>query len=113
LAARPVAEWVALLGAAGIGAHAVISATQLVRDPWVAAHGLSVTREHAGGDVITTIGPPARLSRTPPSPGRPASPPGAAAPPARPGGGGAEVLALIGLGDRLDDLIAQGVVALE
>src|SRR5215468_9198924 len=58
LAARPVAEWVALLGAAGIGAHAVISATQLVRDPWVAAHGLSVTREHAGGDVITTIGPP-------------------------------------------------------
>src|SRR5262249_17439202 len=76
LAARPVAEWVALLGAAGIGAHAVISATQLVRDPWGAAHGLSVTREHAGGDVITTIGPPARPPRAPRRP-----PPAVSGPP--------------------------------
>ena len=104
LAARPAMEWVTRLTAAGIGAQPLISATQLVQDAWVAAHGLSVTREHAGGATITTIGPPARLSRTPVVPGRPVSPPG---------GDAAEVLARIGLGDRLTDLVGNRVIALE
>ena len=45
-ATSPAAEWVSRLTAAGIGAQPVISATQLMQDPWVIAHGLSVTREH-------------------------------------------------------------------
>jgi crotonobetainyl-CoA:carnitine CoA-transferase CaiB-like acyl-CoA transferase len=70
----------------------------------VIAHGLVVTREHRGGDMITTIGPPARLSRTPVTPGRPVSPPG---------GDAAEVLARVGLADRLADLVAKRAIALE
>jgi crotonobetainyl-CoA:carnitine CoA-transferase CaiB-like acyl-CoA transferase len=104
LATRPAGEWVNRLAAAGIGAQPVISATQFVQDPWVAAHGLSVTREHAGGAMITAIGPPARLSRTPVGPGRPVSPPG---------GDAAEILARIGLADRLPDLVGKRAIALE
>jgi crotonobetainyl-CoA:carnitine CoA-transferase CaiB-like acyl-CoA transferase len=102
--ASPVAEWVSRLTAAGIGAQPVISAAQLMQDPWVIAHGLSVTREHASGEHITTIGPPARLSRTPVTPGRPVS---------APGGDAAEILAGIGLANQLDDLVARRIVALE
>ena len=103
-AASPAAEWVSRLTAAGIGAQPVISATQLMQDPWVIAHGLSVTREHGSGECITTIGPPARLSRTPVIPGRPVS---------APGGDAAEILAGIGLANQLDDLVARRIVALE
>ena len=103
-AASPAAEWVSRLTAAGIGAQPVISATQLMQDPWVVAHGLSVTREHGSGERITTIGPPARLSRTPVIPGRPVS---------APGGDAAEILAGIGLANQLDDLVARRIVALE
>jgi crotonobetainyl-CoA:carnitine CoA-transferase CaiB-like acyl-CoA transferase len=103
-ASRPVAEWVSALTGAGLGAHAVVPVAQIVQDPWVVAHGLAVTREHRGGDMITTIGPPARLSRTPVTPGRPVSPPG---------GDAAEILGRIGLADRLADLVAKRVIALE
>ena len=65
ISTRPAAEWVNRLTAAGIGAHAVIAVTHLMQDPWVAAYGLSITRKHSSGEMITTIGPPARLSRTP------------------------------------------------
>ncbi len=92
------------LAAAGIGAQPVISITQLMQDPWVAAHDLSVTREHWAGAMVTTIGPPARLSRTPVVPGRPVSPPG---------GDAAEIPARIGLTDRLEDLVGKRVIALE
>jgi crotonobetainyl-CoA:carnitine CoA-transferase CaiB-like acyl-CoA transferase len=104
LATRPAGEWASRFAAAGIGAQPVISTTQLMQDPWLAAHGLSVTREHTGGAMITTVGPPARLSRTPVVPGRPVSPPG---------GDAAEILARIGLADRLDDLVGKRVIALE
>lgn len=93
-----------MLTAAGIGAHRVVPAVQLMRDPWVAAHGLSITRRHTDGTAVTTIGPPARLSRTPVVPGRPAPPPGADA---------EEVLASIGMADRLRDLVQQRALALE
>jgi len=78
--------------------------TQLMQDPWAVAHGLSVTRRHRDSAMITTIGPPARLSRTPVVPGRPVSPPG---------GDAAEVLAMIGMADKLDELVEQRVIALE
>lgn len=100
---RPAAEWVRLLTEAGIGAHAVTSATALMTDPWVVAHGLSVTREHRDGSRITTVGPPARLSATPVSPGRPVSPPG---------GDAEEVLGAIGMADQLPALVERRVIAL-
>ena len=53
--------------------------------------------------MITTIGPPARLSRTPTIPGRPVSPPG---------GDAAAILAMIGMADRLDELVEKRVIAL-
>jgi crotonobetainyl-CoA:carnitine CoA-transferase CaiB-like acyl-CoA transferase len=104
LATRPVDEWTKLLGAAGIGAHRVVPAAQVMQDPWAVAHGLSITRVHAGGAVITTIGPPARLARTPVVPGRPAPPPGADA---------SEILSEIGMAAALRELVERGTVALE
>jgi crotonobetainyl-CoA:carnitine CoA-transferase CaiB-like acyl-CoA transferase len=100
---QPASEWVRLLVDAGMGAHTLGNVTQLMQDPWVMAHGLSVTRRHRDGAMITTIGPPARLSRTPVVPGRPVSPPG---------GDAAEVLAMMGMADRLNELVEKQVIAL-
>ncbi|HEY7493403.1 MAG TPA: CoA transferase, partial [Candidatus Tectomicrobia bacterium] len=100
---RPAAEWVRVLVEAGMGAHTLGSMTQLMQDPWAVAHGLSVTRQHRDGSLITTIGPPARLSRTPVVPGHPVAPPG---------GDAAEVLAMLGMADRLDELVQKRVIAL-
>jgi crotonobetainyl-CoA:carnitine CoA-transferase CaiB-like acyl-CoA transferase len=103
-AKRTAAEWVDSLTAAGIGAQRLVSAPSLMSDPWVVAHGLSLTRVDANGDAITTIGPPFRLSRTPVVPGALA---------ARPGADGAAVLADLGMADRLDALLAKRAIALE
>jgi crotonobetainyl-CoA:carnitine CoA-transferase CaiB-like acyl-CoA transferase len=102
--AKPAGEWVRLLVEAGLGAHTLDHVTQLMQDPWAVQHGLSVTRRHRGGAMITTIGPPARLSRTPAVPGRPVSPPG---------GDAAEILAMIGMADQLNELVAKRVIALD
>ena len=104
LRAKPADEWVRLLVEAGVGAHTLGHVTQLMRDPWAVEHGLSVTRRHHDGSMITTIGPPARLSRTPTTPGRPVSPPG---------GDAREVLALIGMADKLNELVEKRVIALD
>lgn len=53
---------------------------------------------------MTTIGPPARLSRTPTTPGRPVSPPGGAA---------QEVLAMLGMADKLNELVKKRVIVLD
>ena len=58
--AKTASEWIRLLVEAGIDTHALGNVTQLMQDPWVIAHGLSVTRRHRDGAMITTIGPPAR-----------------------------------------------------
>ena len=102
--AKPASEWVRLLVEAGMSAHTLGNVTQLMQDPWAMAHGLSVTRRHRDGAMITTIGPPARLSRTPVVPGRPVSPPG---------GDAAEVLAMIGMADKLNELVEKRVIALD
>jgi crotonobetainyl-CoA:carnitine CoA-transferase CaiB-like acyl-CoA transferase len=101
---KPASEWICLLVEAGIGAHTLGNVTQLMHDPWVIAHGLSVTRRHSDGAMITTIGPPARLSRTPVVPGRPVSPPG---------GDAAEVLSMLGMADKLNELVEKRVIALD
>jgi crotonobetainyl-CoA:carnitine CoA-transferase CaiB-like acyl-CoA transferase len=102
LAGDTVASWVERLTAAGAGAHRLVSANELMEDPWVRAHGLAVTREHDGVGSFTTIGPAARLQRTPMVLGRPVPQPGADAP---------AVLASIGMRERLDELVQAGAVA--
>ena len=92
-----------MLNAAGIGAQRLVAATSLMNDAWVVVHGLSLTRVDANGDAITTIGPPFRLSRTPVVPGALVNPPGS---------DGADVLASLGMGDRLDELVAKRAIAL-
>ena len=100
-----VAHWVGRLTAVGIGAHRIITdPRELLEDPWVVAHGLSVTREHDDLGRITTTGPAPRLSRTPVSIGRPAP---------RPGSDAREILDEIGRGDHFERLVEERVVRLE
>jgi crotonobetainyl-CoA:carnitine CoA-transferase CaiB-like acyl-CoA transferase len=105
LAGDSVATWVARLTRAGIGAHRYVGdLEELMQDPWVTAHHLSLTREHDGMGLVTTCGPVPRLSRTPIRVGEPAS---------RPGADARAILSEIGLGDRVEALIAAGVVRVE
>ena len=100
-----VAHWVERLTAVGIGAHRVVAAArELLEEPWVVEHGLSVTREHDDLGRITTTGPTPRLSRTPISVGRPAP---------RPGSDAREILEEIGRGVEFDRLVEERVVRLE
>jgi crotonobetainyl-CoA:carnitine CoA-transferase CaiB-like acyl-CoA transferase len=104
-ATKPVAEWVAMLTAAGIGAYVVgTTAPELMKDPWVVEHGLSVTQTSKDGSQITTIGPPWRMSRTPPSVRHLVSPPG---------GDAFEVVSEAGLADRFEELVRQKAVVLD
>jgi crotonobetainyl-CoA:carnitine CoA-transferase CaiB-like acyl-CoA transferase len=103
-AKRPAMRWVSALSAAGIGAHGLVPATTLMSDPWVVAHGLSLTRTDASGNAITTIGPPFRLSRTPVVPGRLV---------ARPGADGPNVLASVGMAERIEALVARRAITLQ
>jgi crotonobetainyl-CoA:carnitine CoA-transferase CaiB-like acyl-CoA transferase len=101
----PVATWVDRLTAAGVGAQPVVTTVRtLMTDPWVIAHGLSLTREHDAIGPVTTCGPAPRLSRTPVRPGRPAPKPGAQA---------REILEEYGLGDDYDRLVHAGVILTE
>ena len=105
IAGGTVESWVSRLTECGIGAHRVVfDMRELIEDPWVQAHGLSITREHDDWGPITTTGPTTRLSRTPVVPGRPAP---------RPGSNSREVLEEAGLGDRFETLVDAGVVVTE
>jgi crotonobetainyl-CoA:carnitine CoA-transferase CaiB-like acyl-CoA transferase len=103
-AARPASEWVEALTTAGLGACVVRTAAELMRDPWVVEHGLSCTQTSKDGSRITTIGPPWRMSRTPPSVRHLVSPPG---------GDAFDVVSLAGLADRFEDLVSKKAVVLD
>jgi crotonobetainyl-CoA:carnitine CoA-transferase CaiB-like acyl-CoA transferase len=105
-ASDTVATWVARLTQAGIGAHRYIGdLEQLMADPWVIAHELSLTREHDEMGLVTTCGPAPRLSRTPIRVGQPASKPGSEA---------YEILSEVGLSDReIAALIEADVVRVD
>ena len=97
-----VASWVERLAAAGVGAQRVITnVRELMTDPWVESHGLSITREHDELGPVTTCGPAPRLSRTPVRPGIPAPKPGSHA---------REILEEHGLGSRYDALLDSGII---
>ena len=68
--------WVNKLRPCGPAIHRLVAMQELMSDPWVVGHGLSLTRHHKNIGMIRTIGPVARLSRTPLIAGRPATPPG-------------------------------------
>ncbi len=105
LRGRSVETWVAMLTKAGIGAHRIVpDVAELMEDPWIRAHGLSITRDHDDIGPITTTGPTPRLSRTPPVPGRPAP---------KPGSDAASILADAGLLDEMDRLVRDRVVVLD
>ena len=74
---RPVAHWVDCLRTAGVGAQAVVNLPDLMRDPWVREHGLSISQmsEEAGG--VTYPGASVALSSTPMRVGSAAGRPGA------------------------------------
>ena len=100
-----VTAWVARLTEAGVGAQRVITNVgELMANPWVIDHGLSITREHDDIGVVTTCGPAPRLSRTPVRPGRPA---------AKPGSDIQSVLDAHGLGEQYDALLQSGVILTE
>jgi crotonobetainyl-CoA:carnitine CoA-transferase CaiB-like acyl-CoA transferase len=104
--ADTVETWVARLNHAGIGAHRYVGALEeLMADPWVVAHDLSLTREHDGMGLVTTCGPAPRLSRTPIRVGAPAS---------KPGSDAYEILGEIGLSaHEIEALIEAGVVRVD
>jgi crotonobetainyl-CoA:carnitine CoA-transferase CaiB-like acyl-CoA transferase len=104
LGSEPAEAAMAEVFRAHAGSRARTSIDVLMHDPWVVAHGLSLTREHDTGEVITSVGPAARLSRTPVQPGRPAPSPGADA---------AAIMRELGRESELDELLRLGIVAIE
>ena len=103
LVAEPRELWINRLRAAGIGAAAIARVEDLMEDPWVRAHGLSLTQAIPGLGNMRMPGVAARLSRTPLRIGEPVHPVGSDAP---------AVLARIGLADRLDELLEAGALSL-
>ncbi len=99
----PLATWQKrVAGVDGVAVHRVVQGTRELMDhPWVREHGLAVAREHDDMGMVTTIGPAARLSRTPLRAGNPAPALGRQT---------REILADVGLDERADALIASGGV---
>jgi crotonobetainyl-CoA:carnitine CoA-transferase CaiB-like acyl-CoA transferase len=95
------ASWVKRLLAAGISAHAVVRLPELMQDPWVCAHGLSVTQQADEVGDVTYPGPSPYLSETPVRVGAPVKPPG---------GDAESVLAEVGLADAIPALERQWVL---
>lgn len=77
LAEHTATHWIDCLKALDLGAHRLQSVDALMRDDWVRAHGLSLSRHHPGLGEVTTIGPVVRMSGTPLRAGKIASVPGA------------------------------------
>ena len=103
--AKSVKAWVKELNAAGIGAHRVVGDfAELMFDPWVQAHSLSLTREHDEIGLLTTCGPAFRLSRTPARAGYPAPKPGRHA---------REILEEHGLGGEYQRLVDAGIIVID
>ena len=102
LAEEPASLWVGRLRAAGLGAHVMARVEDLMEDPWVRSHGLSLTQHVEGIGNMTMPGVAARLSRTPLRIGEPVRPAGSDA---------AEVLSHYGLADSFDDLVRQGAIS--
>jgi len=95
------ASWVERLMAAGISAHVVVKLPDLMLDPWVRAHGLSVTQQTDEIGDVTYPGPSPHLSDTPVRVGAPVK---------RPGGDAESVLQEVGLADAIPTLEREWVL---
>ena len=95
--------WVSRLRAADVGAHGMVRTEELMDDPWVRDHGLSLTQEVPQLGSMRMPGVAVRMSQTPLRVGAPVNPVGA---------DGASVLAQIGMDHELDHLIASGAMRL-
>lgn len=104
LAARPAAEWVERLGAAGVSAQAALTVDEAMEDERAKARGLSLVRKLPDGRRIRTVAPAGRLSVTPAAAGFLVR---------APGGDGRAVLEDAGLGEEFRALVDQHVVATE
>ncbi len=102
LAARPAAEWIEALNAAGVACGPIYRLDQVFADPQVRTLGLVREQEHPAFGGVRVLGLPVQLSRTPPTVRTPAPEPGAHT---------REVLAGIGYGSAaIDDLARAGVI---
>jgi formyl-CoA transferase/CoA:oxalate CoA-transferase len=104
IAARPVADWLALCDRAGIPAGPIYSVAQALAHPQLAARGMVVPLAHPTAGPIRVTGVPARLSETPGS---------VRTPPPRLGEHTRAALSdLLGLSaDLLDELERAGAIA--
>jgi crotonobetainyl-CoA:carnitine CoA-transferase CaiB-like acyl-CoA transferase len=75
-AALPAAAWADRLRQAGVSTHALVPVAELMIDPWVRSHGLSVTQTVEGVGNVTMPGLSVRLSDTPMRLGDPPHRPG-------------------------------------
>ena len=64
---RTSAEWLAVLEEAGIPAGPILHMTEVHADPQILARGMVTEVEHAKAGRVKTIGPPVKLSATPPN----------------------------------------------
>jgi crotonobetainyl-CoA:carnitine CoA-transferase CaiB-like acyl-CoA transferase len=87
--------WVDRLRNVGVSAHAVTPLPAVMTDPWVRAHGLSVTQTVEGAGDVTMPGLSVRMSGTPMRLG---------GPPHQPGSDAEQILKELGLSDRLPAL---------
>jgi crotonobetainyl-CoA:carnitine CoA-transferase CaiB-like acyl-CoA transferase len=68
--ARSCAEWLAALDAAGIPCGRINSYAEVFSDPQVSARDMTVSVDHPTLGVLTTLGTPVKMSRTPLNAGR-------------------------------------------
>ncbi|MTD53047.1 CaiB/BaiF CoA transferase family protein [Amycolatopsis pithecellobii] len=94
-AARPAAEWVTALRAAGLGAHELVTLAELMTHPVNLARGMSVRQIYEEAGEITMPGVALALSDTPARVGHAVRPPGA---------DGVRILERAGLGDEVATL---------
>jgi len=65
LAARPAADWLALLREAGIPCGPIYEVPEMLADPHMAARGFVVEQPHPTAGTLRTLASPLRLSDTP------------------------------------------------
>ena len=64
---RASADWLEILEEAGIPAGPILHMTQVHADPQILARGMVTEVEHSKVGRVKTIGPPVKLSATPPN----------------------------------------------
>ncbi|MDR5804822.1 CoA transferase [Caballeronia sp. LZ001] len=97
-----VEDWVQRLGPVGVGVHRIVTIPEVMALPYVRARSLYLERPHPDGGTVATIGPIPRLSRTPVQPGRPL----------RPSLEARDILGEIGLDDRFEQYLADGIITM-